>query len=176
MDSFRPPQQKWIQSTKKTSMSDDDDLSDEWGAADIDLDDNVEIGTPLNSEQDNQEANYHNDEYWKEEHFQQVSEAKVLPPAAPKDLGEPMLIVDLTLLTNGAIHSKFDRNSVNDPAGVSQWRQRLAVGSSGVTSNPEHLADGTVRPCGSSVWREALVRLRDERPGHFFLPVFPSKK
>ena len=85
--------------------------------------------------------------------------------------GEPMILVDLTQLTDDRIHSRFDRNSVNDPEAVSTWRKTIQYEE--YSKKSDLLANGTVIPCGSSVWRAALVRLRDERKGHYFVPIFP---
>jgi len=92
-------------------------------------------------------------------------------------IGEPMIIVDLTLLSEGAVHSRYDRNSVNDPAAASALRKRIEADYLRYArSEIAMVSDGTVVPCGSSVYRGALARLRDERPGHYFAPVFPPKE
>ena len=89
--------------------------------------------------------------------------------------GEPMIIVDITQIDPN-IHSKFDRNSVNDPTGASALRKKIEGDYINYAKNNVLISDGTVIPCGSSVWRGALSRLRDERPGHYFVPIFPPKK
>jgi hypothetical protein len=89
------------------------------------------------------------------------------------DGGEPMILVDLTELTCGAIHSRFDAFSVNDPAAVAAWRHDNKYVS--LAKDTSLIAKGTVIPCGSSVWRTALSTLKRERPGHFITPVFPPK-
>ena len=89
-------------------------------------------------------------------------------------LGEPMIIVDVTQLDE-KVHSKFDRNSVNDAGAASAWRKRIEGSFEKYAKNTQLLENGTVIPCGSSVWRDALVRLRDERDGHYFCPIFPKK-
>ena len=86
-----------------------------------------------------------------------------------------MIIVDITQIDIN-IHSKFDRNSVNDSAAASAMRKKIDSDYEKYSRNSKLVAEGTIIPCGSSVWRDALVRLRDERPGHYFAPIFPSKQ
>lgn len=151
-------------------MSDSDD-SDEWAVD--------ELVIPLQSnaaqEQSREAENDDGDVDW------DVSiEKKKVPiadsnsPSVPQTSGEPMIIVDITLLDK-SVHCKFDRNSVNDANAASAWRKRIEESFEKYAKDKELLENGTVIPCGSSVWRDALVRLRDERNGHYFCPVFPKK-
>ena len=87
-----------------------------------------------------------------------------------------MILVDLTQLSNEAIHSKFDVHAVNDPEAVRVWRQKLERDYEATRTNASWIANGIVVPCGSSVWRPALERLRRERPGHYFCPIVPPKE
>ena len=92
--------------------------------------------------------------------------------------GEPMIIVDITQI-NSNIHSKFDRNSVNNPEEASKLRKKIECNYeeyATATSNANELiSNGTVIPCGSSVWKDALIQLRNDRPGHYFVPIFKKK-
>lgn len=88
--------------------------------------------------------------------------------------GEPMILVDMTELSQGVIHSKFDASSVNDHAAVKLLRLAIESDYASYAKNSSYLASGIVVPCGSSVWRPALVQLRRERPGHYFCPIFPT--
>lgn len=90
--------------------------------------------------------------------------------------GEPMILVDLTELSKGKIHSKFDRNSVNDTEAASKWRRKIEGDYESYAKDNSLLSEGTVIPCGSSVWRTALITLRAERDGHYFVPIFPPKR
>ena len=87
----------------------------------------------------------------------------------------PMILVDITQLDD-TVHARFDRNSVNDATAASAWRKKIEASYETYASNTDLVAAGTVIPCGQSVWKEALVRLRDERKGHYFCPIFPKKK
>ena len=91
------------------------------------------------------------------------------------DEGFPMLIVDMTQLSNEAIHSKFDANAVNDPEAVRRLRLQLERDYESTRTNTTWIANGTVLPCGSSVWRPALESLRRQHQGHYFCPIFPPK-
>jgi len=119
-------------------------------------------------------ANDNDDDYWKQEPKQQ-EEQKSSPIPKHQDPGEPMIIIDITKL-DPKIHSKFDRNSVNDADGASAWKRKVEDHYEDYSKNADLLSQGSVIPCGSSVWRSALIKLRDERPGHYFAPIFPPKK
>ena len=92
--------------------------------------------------------------------------------------GEPMIIVDITQI-NSNIHSKFDRNSVNNPEEASKLRKKFECNyDEYATANAnanELISNGTVIPCGSSVWKDALIQLRNDRPGHYFVPIFKKR-
>lgn len=155
-------------------MSDDaSDGSDEWGMEELVIPAAVETNDatepasePLGGDGD--------DDYWKVEPTKEAPEPTTKPEPAPKP-SEPMIIVDMTQIDE-SIHSKFDKNAVSDSAAASALRKKLETDYESYAKDTTLLATGTVIPCGSSVWREALVRLRDERPGHYFAPVFPPKQ
>ena len=92
--------------------------------------------------------------------------------------GEPMIIVDITQI-NSNIHSKFDRNSVNNPEEASKLRKKIECNydeyATATANANELISNGTVIPCGSSVWKDALIQLRNDRPGHYFVPIFKKK-
>jgi hypothetical protein len=92
--------------------------------------------------------------------------------------GEPMIIVDMTML-DPSIHNRFDQNSVNDPEKASQLRKQIESSYASYekyAKNAELLANGTVIPCGSSVYRPALIQLRRAKPGHYYCAIFPPTK
>lgn len=88
--------------------------------------------------------------------------------------GKPMFILDVTKM-NPNIHSKYDRNSVNDPESSSKIRRNVEKEFEKYANDAALLANGTIIPCGSTVWKGALSRMRDERKGHYFLPIFQPK-
>ena len=93
-------------------------------------------------------------------------------------IGEPMIIVDITQI-NSNIHSKFDRNSVNNPEEASKLRKKIECNydeyATATANANELISNGTVIPCGSSVWKDALIQLRNDRPGHYFVPIFKKR-
>jgi hypothetical protein len=163
---------KILSDTKAIMAEDEDSDSDEWGMEELDIPSKL---NQAEADKDVGDAKAGDDEdYWKVE-----SKAVLVPEpqkeAPPVKAGEPMIIVDITQI-NPDIHSKFDRNSVNDAEASSAMRKKIESNYEQYAKNSKLLADGTVVPCGSSVWRGALVRLRDERSGHYFVPIFPPKK
>jgi hypothetical protein len=158
-------------------MSEDgSDNSDEWGTADLpDLP--VNLTTAKTDEAENTIND--DDDGW-------TTQLPVLPqpptPAVEEEVsaGEPMIIVDMTMLSQKQalpeIHSRFDRNSVNDAEAVKHLRKTIEDEYSAYARHAEYLSERIVIPCGSTVWKDALPRLRDERPGHYFCPVFPPRR
>lgn len=148
-------------------MADDSD-SDEWGMEELVIPPKgarTEGITTTKADDD--------DGYWDtmEPHFEPELHTKEETPADKPKEGEPMMIVDVTQL-DATIHSQFDRHSVNDSSAASALRKKIESNYDIYFGDSSLIADGTVIPCGTSVWREALVRLRDERPGHYFAPIF----
>ena len=158
-------------------MADDDsDGSDEWGVEELVIPSPGQAPT-TNEDADATAPSADDDDYWKVEPKPkpiEPSTKSTKTAAAPKP-SEPMIIVDMTQL-DSSIHSKFDKNAVSDSAAASGLRKRIEARYETYAKDAELLSAGTVLPCGSSVYREALVRLRDERPGHYFAPIFPPKK
>ena len=152
-------------------MSDSD--SDEWGMEELVL---PPKGAAVSSAAEEEGAeNDGGDDYWAVEPSKDPTEPPKEEAKAEKPVGEPMIIVDITQIDE-KIHSKFDRNSVNDSAAASAMRKKIESDYEKYARDSSLIANGTVIPCGSSVWRDALVRLRDERPGHYFAPIFAPKK
>jgi hypothetical protein len=161
------------------NMSGNHDSSDEdeWGAEELPL------PTRNAGDQDGNDDKEKVDEnYWEEqEQEQKILPSALVPPAAEESLekeeeGEPMILVDMTMLSEGAIHSKFDRNSVNDSVAVSNLRRKIEGDYTAYAKDASLLSEGTVIPCGTTVWKMALIQLREERAGHYFTPIFPPKR
>ena len=149
-------------------MTDDDSVdSDDWGAEELVIPPAAE---KTNSGDNNDDVG---DDYWE---IAKTIEEDVKPEVKkPVEEGQPMIIVDITKM-NPEIHSKFDRNSVNKPEEASALRKKIEKNYNDYAFSSELLAEGSIIPCGSSVWRDALVRLRDDNPGHYFVPIFPPPK
>eukprot|EP00873_Tetraselmis_striata_P019717 jgi/Tetstr1/439981/TSEL_003047.t1 len=86
---------------------------------------------------------------------------------------KPLLLVDLTALSDGALHNRFDKAGCNDADLKRQWIRKIEADYAKFELDTALISSGVVRSCGSSVWRDALVELRDAHPGHFWAPVFP---
>ena len=99
--------------------------------------------------------------------------ATLAKPAAPVD-DSPMFIVDFTKLSGGAVHNKFDKHSVNDPDLKRMWTTEAIKALEDDSNQAKMVEQGIFRPCGSSVWRDALIVLRDAHEGHYFGPIFPK--
>uniref|UniRef100_A0A7S0UNP6 Uncharacterized protein n=1 Tax=Pseudo-nitzschia delicatissima TaxID=44447 RepID=A0A7S0UNP6_9STRA len=151
-------------------MADNDSIdSDEWGAEELVIPQDREC-----SNAENDDRNDVGDEYWEiEKTIEKVEETNESDKLSAED-GESMIIVDITQL-NPDIHSKFDRNSVNKPEEASALRKKIEKSYDEYAFSNDLLSEGTIIPCGTSVWRDALVRLRDDRPGHYFVPIFAPK-
>mmetsp|Transcript_134017 Transcript_134017/g.387863 ORF Transcript_134017/g.387863 Transcript_134017/m.387863 type:complete len:154 (-) Transcript_134017:139-600(-) len=144
------------------------DGSDEWGQQE-------ELVIKKFVENDDDNPGNEDEDYWKVEPKEEEPPKEDPPKKKTETTSEPMIIVDITQI-DANIHSKFDKNAVNDSAAASALRKRIESDYDAYSKDATMIADGTVIPCGSTVWRDALVRLRDERPGHYFAPIFPPKK
>jgi hypothetical protein len=92
-------------------------------------------------------------------------------------IGKPaMLLVDLTVLSSGAIHNKHDAHSVNDPEKKKVLTNSITAEFARYFNDGKLLAAGTIKPCAQSVWPAALAELRRDFPGHFWAPIFPPKE
>lgn len=157
-------------------MADDDDStdSDGWGAEELVI---PPVGTKDNTSNGKSNDDGENDlgdDYWKVETKKPVAQDSIKEPAADETKEQAsscMIIVDLTQMDPN-IHSKFDRNSVNQPEQASALRKKIEQNYREYAFSNTLLSEGTVIPCGSSVWRGALVKLRDDRTGHYFVPIF----
>lgn len=158
---------------KATMTESDSDDSDEWGMEELVL----PPKDPFKDESDapnGEEEKGDDEDYWKVEPkaIQKRPDPSPKPSSKPS---EPMIIVDMTQIDRN-IHSKYDKNSVNDSARASALRKKIESDYEKYSKDSVLLAEGTIIPCGSSVWRGALIRLRDEREGHYFAPIFPPRK
>ena len=105
---------------------------------------------------------------------------KPLPPApapAPviEDTRPPMMLVDMTALSDNKIHNRFDKHGVNDIDAKQALSATINADYVKYRDDAALIARGVVRTCAQSVWREALAALRDEHEGHYWAPIFPPK-
>ena len=160
-----------------------DDFDDDWDDDSEEMSVMIDVKKESNgSDGDNQHGNNNNndddddDDDWDQVRrtSKQPATKTVTKPSAATE-GTPMLLVDMTVLSNDKIHCKFDPNAVNDPVAVKTLRKSIESTYDRYAKDSKMLADRTVIPCGSSVWRPALQALRKEKPGHYFCPIFPMK-
>lgn len=95
------------------------------------------------------------------------------PPPAPAPAASLVIVADFTVLSDGAIHNKFDKNAVNDPDAKRELGKQIEKDFLRYRDDESLLGSGAVRLCEESAWKETVQRLRDEQPGHFFAPIFP---
>ena len=147
---------------------------DEWAVDDLPL-----PSRNTNNEHD-EDGNHANDDggddYWTPQKSMIPADVPPTKETKESESGDPMIIVDLTTLSNSAIHSKFDENAVNDTVAASALKKTIECNYEQYANDSALLSSGTVIPCGTTVWRMALIQLREERQGHYFAPIFPPKK
>uniref|UniRef100_A0A7S4HN14 Uncharacterized protein n=1 Tax=Odontella aurita TaxID=265563 RepID=A0A7S4HN14_9STRA len=168
-------------------MAEESSSDSEWAVDDIPLPQSKRITASCASVNDEDwepseagnENSHYGDEFWDKADVESSSfdDKKVeSKQSTASDGGEPMIIVDMTNLSHEQLHSRFDKNSVNDSAAASELRKAVEGKYEEYAKNADLLAQGTIIPCGTTVWRMALVKLREDRPGHYFSPIFPPKK
>ncbi len=140
-------------------MSVDQDSSDEdeWGLEELPLRTLSGNTAGLDGNDDNERVD---DSYWEQEAQEKkpqmnssLPESSLIKESVEKEEegGEPMIIIDMTALSEGAIHSKFDRNSVNDSAAASKLRRSIEEDYTAYAKNGSLVVEGTVIPCGTTV-------------------------
>ena len=168
-------------------MDESDNDSDDWAKDDL-----PELPLPvvLNSSKalatDQNAANGDDDDDgWEQKLVLHPTNEKIIENDRTDDntsnnAGEPMILVDMTILSQllslPEIHCKFDPNAVNDVIAVKALRQQIERDYDTFRKNMDYISERIIIPCGSSVYRPALIELRKERPGHYFYPIFPPKK
>eukprot|EP00586_Coscinodiscus_wailesii_P023630 CAMPEP_0172496184 /NCGR_PEP_ID=MMETSP1066-20121228/82981_1 /TAXON_ID=671091 /ORGANISM="Coscinodiscus wailesii, Strain CCMP2513" /LENGTH=146 /DNA_ID=CAMNT_0013268355 /DNA_START=51 /DNA_END=488 /DNA_ORIENTATION=+ len=146
-------------------MSNASDSDDEWDEDNMilpEIGDNNTKNRQPSAEKNRDDDDDVSDDYWDETPPTTTTPVTPPPPAAapgtknPRTSGaadaSPLIIVDLTLLSNAAIHSRFDKNSVNDPVAASTFRRRVEDRFEEYRNDSKLLANGSVIPCGGSVW------------------------
>lgn len=158
-------------------MGDDGSDSDEWGAADL-----PDIPILHKSSPSKNEFTQVVEEDDEEEGWSSKLPTDPIPNTTQAiATGDPVILVDMTMFTQNdtswpEVHSRIDRYSVNDTETAKRLRKRIEADYDTYAKSTKYLSEGVVIPCGSSVWKEALSQLRDQRPGHYFCPIFPPKK
>lgn len=105
---------------------------------------------------------------------QNLSSQSVTKTDNSDDLGKPpMLLVNLTVLSSGAIHNRNDPHSVNDPDKKRALSEVITAEFYRYKEDGKLITEGTIRPCAQSVWPAALAELRRDYPGQFWTPIFP---
>eukprot|EP00628_Pelagophyceae_sp_CCMP2097_P032837 CAMPEP_0184207296 /NCGR_PEP_ID=MMETSP0976-20121227/11025_1 /TAXON_ID=483370 /ORGANISM="non described non described, Strain CCMP2097" /LENGTH=140 /DNA_ID=CAMNT_0026511933 /DNA_START=33 /DNA_END=452 /DNA_ORIENTATION=- len=98
-------------------------------------------------------------------------------PRAPRIIEitdtRPLILVNFTALSDGKIHNRDDAHACNDAVAKSQLSKKIEKSYALYEANAALIAAGFIRPCGASVWREALTSLRAEQPGQYWCPVWP---
>jgi hypothetical protein len=86
-----------------------------------------------------------------------------------------MILVDFTVLSNGKIHNKFDKYSVNDVDAKVELSKKISKEYSAYANNSELIQTSVVRHCSERVWKDALISLRVDYPGHYWCPIFNNE-
>jgi hypothetical protein len=165
-------------------MSDDDweTAGDDWETAGDDYDAPPSNGQTISDTTiatDATAAATDDDDEWLEPTIDKPPPSKSPPSVDPQSSSSssrssnPLIIVNLTTLSSGTLHSRFDRSSNNDPILSSEWKRKIESQYPFYSQNADLIAQRTVIPCSSEVFASALSRLRDELPGQYFVPVFP---
>ena len=173
-------------------MDDSDTDSDDWAKGDLPELPSLPIGSSSSKAASMEHHNHQNianednddDDGWEQKLVHRTNDKVVVTKTdqndVNSDLGEPIIIVDMTtlsqLLSLSEIHCQFDPNSVNDVVAVKALRHQIESNYDTYKKNMDFISERIIIPCGSSVYRPALIELRNERPGHYFYPIFPPKK
>jgi hypothetical protein len=87
-----------------------------------------------------------------------------------------LILVNLTVLSDGKIHNRFDPFSVNDHDAKKELCDKINADYDRYANDSKLIAEGTIRHCSERVWRDALESLRKEHKGQYWFPIFPPKK
>ena len=167
------------------SDSNDND-EDEWGTHELILDEKSKPLMVADLDSSSKGEDQDEDEYWNSNILNNTTEKSHTTTTVSKSKnedinneddegGELMFLIDVTMI-DSTIHSKYDRNSVNNPEAASKLRKHVERNFTQYQNDSNLIASRAVIPCGTSVWKEALARMRDDKKGHYFLPIFPPKQ
>lgn len=160
-----------------------DSDEEDWESADVDLVAAVftlRQGADVGKQKVSKNSDVEPDSDWEPErayvNIEKVDLPKKVTLSKSEDENSVILIlIDLTSLSKGAIHNKFDRHSVNDLDAKRKMCLEISSNYDKYFNNSELIMNQTVRHCSENVWKDALESLRSEYKGHYWCPFFPPK-
>ena len=84
-----------------------------------------------------------------------------------------LILVNLTSLSDGKIHNRFDKYSVNDQEAKKRMCIEISANFHSYANNSALIMNQTVRHCSEIVWKDALESLRSQYEGQYWYPFFP---
>ena len=176
-------QRNSVNAVMADNLQSDSDMED-WESADVDLvasnfaqrlhKDAAAIAKPIHKYdvEDNCEWNA-------EAEYAKVDKVDI-PQKAAKSVSEDensviLILVDLTALSGGKIHNRFDKYSVNDQDAKKKMCLEISSNYDKYSNDSELIMNQTVRHCSEIVWKDALESLRTQHKGHYWFPFFPPK-
>ena len=83
-----------------------------------------------------------------------------------------VLLVNLTALSDGALHNRFDKYACSDPEAKRALSRKISASFDAYLANSDLKARGIVHISSKAAWKASLAELRDANEGTFFCPIF----